>query len=196
MGPLHDDPGGERLPSPERERELIAAANRGDAGAFEALYRSHRAFVLRLATRFTASHADALEVVQETFVHLWSRFPGFVPTGRLTSFLYPVALNAARTAGRRARRAAGAEDVHAADPEAPAGAGEDPREELAAVLAALPEGQREVLLLRFVDDLELAEIAAALEIPLGTVKSRLHEALRKLREDPRTRSYYDRGPGR
>jgi RNA polymerase sigma-70 factor (ECF subfamily) len=55
------------------------------------------------------------------------------------------------------------------------------------VLANLPLKQREVLLLRFVDGFSLDEIADALEIPLGTVKSRLHTALNTLRDDPRTR---------
>ena len=56
----------------------------------------------------------------------------------------------------------------------------------------LPEAQREVLLMRFVDGLTLAEIAEALAIPLGTVKSRLHNALRALRDDPRVREYFER----
>jgi RNA polymerase sigma-70 factor (ECF subfamily) len=65
-------------------------------------------------------------------------------------------------------------DVTRADPA-------DARPELAAVLDGLPEGQREVLLMRFVDGMSLQEIAAALSIPEGTVKSRLHYGLRTLR---------------
>ena len=64
------------------------------------------------------------------------------------------------------------------------------RSELARALAALSEAQREVLLARYVDGMTLAEIAGALDIPLGTVKSRLHNALRRLREDGRTRKYF------
>ena len=52
--------------------------------------------------------------------------------------------------------------------------------------------QREVLLLRFVDGLSLAEIAEAMDIPLGTVKSRLHNALQTLRQDERTRNFFER----
>ena len=55
------------------------------------------------------------------------------------------------------------------------------------MLANLPAQQREVLMLRFVDGFNLEEIANALEIPLGTVKSRLHNALKTLRDDPRTK---------
>ncbi len=54
------------------------------------------------------------------------------------------------------------------------------------------EEQREVLMLRFVDGLSLAEIGEAMDIPLGTVKSRLHNALQTLRQDERTRAYFDR----
>ena len=64
------------------------------------------------------------------------------------------------------------------------------RSELSAVLAILPDQQREVLLMRFVDDMSLQEIAAALDIPLGTVKSRLHNSLQILRSDRRTQDYF------
>ena len=64
------------------------------------------------------------------------------------------------------------------------------RLELAAVLAILPEEQREVLLMRFVDDMSLQEIAVALDIPIGTVKSRLHNSLHTLRNDHRTQDYF------
>jgi RNA polymerase sigma-70 factor (ECF subfamily) len=58
-------------------------------------------------------------------------------------------------------------------------------------LAALPEAQREVLLMRFVDGMSLQEIAAALSIPEGTVKSRMHNALSALKSDPCVRSYFE-----
>ena len=64
------------------------------------------------------------------------------------------------------------------------------RSELAAVLNILSVEQREVLLMRFVDDMDLKEIAAALNIPIGTIKSRLHRALETLRQDGRTRNYF------
>jgi RNA polymerase sigma-70 factor (ECF subfamily) len=57
-------------------------------------------------------------------------------------------------------------------------------------VARLTEGQREVLLMRFVDDMALEDIAVALDLPLGTMKSRLHHALAKLRENPQLRTYF------
>jgi RNA polymerase sigma-70 factor (ECF subfamily) len=62
---------------------------------------------------------------------------------------------------------------------------------LAELMEDLPVGQREVLMLRFADGLSLAEIAEALQIPLGTVKSRLHGAIEALRADERSKKYFD-----
>jgi len=63
-------------------------------------------------------------------------------------------------------------------------------QDLQSVLAGLSEAHREVVLLRFVDGLSLEEIAFATEAPLGTVKSRLHNALKLLRDNPRTRELF------
>ena len=175
------------------DEPLVAAANAGDAAAFEALYERHRDWVLRLACRFTQDHAEALDVLQDTFTYLLRKFPGFTLTARLTTFLYPVVKNVA-LARRRKRRphSVAPEELAAATLTAPPDPlpGAADLSELAGVLATLPEGQREVLLMRFVDDLALAEIAVALEIPVGTVKSRLHNALATLRADGRVRRYF------
>ncbi|HET7608775.1 MAG TPA: sigma-70 family RNA polymerase sigma factor [Gammaproteobacteria bacterium] len=160
------------------------------ARAFEALYRRHRDFVLRVARRFTRDRELALDALQETFAYLLGKFPpagsGLVLTARLPTLLYPAAKNAAITALRKARRYAG---VDAELDELPA---ETPveGEPIDAALAALSPERREVLTLRFVDDLSLAEIAAALDVPLGTVKSRLHLALKELREDSRIKDLF------
>ncbi|MHC4509587.1 MAG: sigma-70 family RNA polymerase sigma factor, partial [Planctomycetota bacterium] len=93
-------------------------------------------------------------------------------------------------ARNKSRRSASDEEMLSALP-APASGEHDPRRaELAGVLKVLPEPQREVLLMRFVDTMSQQEIAEALAIPLGTVKSRLHNALQTLRNDRRTRDYF------
>jgi len=182
--------------TPQEERsdqELIAAANNGAAEAFSSLYLRYRDYVTRLARRFTRNDADALDVLQETFSYVLRKFPGFRLTAAMTTFLYPVVKNLSIAARRKRERFAGAGDAAlegaAAGPTAAAGSPRA-REELAAVLARLPETHREVLLLRFVDDFSLEEIGTALEIPVGTVKSRLHNALNALRGDERTRRYF------
>jgi RNA polymerase sigma-70 factor (ECF subfamily) len=180
----------ERSFSMESDQELIELANKGDPDAFEALYHRHRDWVYRLAWRFTGNRADALDALQETFTYLLGKFPGFELTASMTTFLYPVVKHVSSTI--RAKRS----QVTSVDGEydelcAPKFMeNEHYRAELAAVLRVLVDEQREVLLMRYVDDMSLQEIAAALDIPLGTVKSRLHNALRVLRSDPRTRDYF------
>lgn len=172
--------------------ELIAAINGGDVGAFEVLYLRYRDWVTGLACRFTEDNDLALDVLQETFLYFLKKFPGFVLTAQLKTFLYPVVKNLSIAARRKVQRHQSTESELAALEDTPSA--EAPRSssgELAIVLGILPPEQREVLLLRFVDGLSLNEIADAMEIPLGTVKSRLHNALTSLRNDPRTKSFFD-----
>ena len=173
--------------------ELVAAINRGDAAAFEVLYFRHRDWVAGLAYRFTGDSDAALDVMQETFLYFLRKFPGFRLTANLKTFLYPAVRNLSIAARRKAARyqATPAEMEQLEHAPAPPAAGAEVGD-LQIVLAALPEEQREVLLLRFVDGLSLAEIAAAMDIPLGTVKSRLHNALQTLRQDERTRTFFER----
>lgn len=176
---------------PRTDAELVDALNAGDVAAFDALYHRYRDRVARLALRFTGNHADAMDVVQETFAYLYRKFSGFILTSSLTTFLYPAVRNLSLEMRRKQRRAAGSEAALIDLPAPNAAAGED-RAELASVIGSLPAAQREVVLLRFVDDLAIDEIAAALDVPAGTVKSRLHHAIRSLQQDPRVRRYFDR----
>jgi RNA polymerase sigma-70 factor (ECF subfamily) len=178
-------------PDPRSDLDLVAALNRGDVSAFDALYARHRDWVVRLARRFAGNDADALDVLQETFAYLLRKFPGFALTASMTTFLYPVVKHLSLAAKRKTMRLVADDAAINAQPDRPTTPADDARPELAAVLAGLPETHREVLLMRFVDGLSLAEVAAALGIPVGTVKSRLHNALNALRDDPRTRDYFD-----
>ncbi len=172
------------------DEALVAAANRGEVAAFEALYRRYRDWVVRLAYRFTGNRDDALDVLQDTFTYLLRKLPGFRLSARMTTFLYPVVKNLSLAARRKSARYVSDDQALTDIPaETPTG-GAETRDELAQVLSMLPEGQREVLLMRFVDDMSLTEVAQALDIPLGTVKSRMHNALRTLRNDQRTRDYF------
>jgi RNA polymerase sigma-70 factor (ECF subfamily) len=174
----------------ESDQELIELANKGNPDAFEALYHRYRDWVYRLAWRFTGNRADALDVLQETFTYLLGKFPGFELTAAMTTFLYPVVRHVSFTIRRKSSRFTSEKEIlnELAAPKSEES--EQYRSELAAVLIVLPEEQREVLLMRFVDDMSLQEIAAVLDIPLGTVKSRLHNALQVLHNDRRTRDYF------
>ncbi len=174
----------------ESDQELIELANKGYSEAFEAHYRRYRDWVYRLAWRLTGNRADALDVLQETFTYLLGKFPGFELTASMTTFLYPVVRHVSFRIRSKSRRFESDEQIldELAAPESEET--EHYRSELAAVLTVLPDEQREVLLMRLVDDMSLKEIATALNIPIGTVKSRLHHALRTLRHDRRTRDYF------
>lgn len=172
--------------------ELIAAINRGDADAFEVLYWRYRDWVVGLAFRFSGDNDAALDVMQETFLYLLKKFPGFRLTAQFKTFLYPAVRNlsiaARRKAGRYQATLGELEQIEKTPaPETTQTAAGD----LEVVLAQLPEEQREVLLLRFVDGLSLAEVAEAMAIPVGTVKSRLHNSLQTLRADERTRIFFE-----
>lgn len=181
-------PGGD----PRTDAELVAALNAGEASAFESLYLRHREWVFRVARRYAPTGEDPADITHEVFLALLRKFPGFRLTARLTTFLFPIARHTA-LARARAREVEARLTPSAGRAEAVSEPDIDvPSPELAAAIDALPPGQREVLLMRAVDDMALEEISLALAIPLGTVKSRLHLALQALRDDDRARRYFER----
>src|SRR5262245_50415372 len=130
--------------------------------------------------------------MQETFLYVLRKFPGFRLTANFKTFLYPAVRNLSIAARRKsARYQSNTSEKLALEGTAAPAAAPGGNEELEALLAPLSEEHREVLLLRFVDGLSLAEIATAMEIPLGTVKSRMHNGLETLRNDPRTRELFE-----
>jgi RNA polymerase sigma-70 factor (ECF subfamily) len=175
---------------PRNDQQLVHDACAGDGTAFDALYYRYRDWVVTLAYRFTHNHDDALDVLQETFSYVLRKFPHLQLTASMKTFLYPAVRNLSIEIRRKRRRSSGGEEALAFLPD-PSAATKPALEDLAAVLSALDAAHREVLLMRFVDGLKLEEIAAALSIPLGTVKSRMHNALQQLRADPDTRRYFD-----
>ena len=179
--------------------ELVERCNRGDRDeaveAFETLYRRHRDYVTRVSLRFGADREAAVDVLQETFLYLLKKFPpvgeGLVLTAQLRSLLYPVAKHLTLSSLRQRARI---DDTEEFDPDRlPFPGADDPAERaparLSAAVARLSPERREVLLLRFVDDMSLQDIADTLSIPLGTVKSRLHLAVRELRDSPEIKDF-------
>lgn len=180
---------------PRSDLELIDAVNQGDAQAFEALYYRHRDYTLRLAMRYTGERNLALDAVQDSFVYFYKKFPGFTLTAKLTTFLYPVVKHNALTLKKKAKRAQGDTSDETLKSQPTSDAGSDPAQaessdDLHALLHTLPGAQREVLVMRFVDGLSVEEIAKALDIPPGTVKTRTHHAIKKLRESPAAKKFF------
>lgn len=174
-------------PAPHDNRtdlQLVEALNQGDAAAFDVLYYRHRDRVMRLAMRFTGHHDDALDVLQETFAYFVRKFPGFELTAALTTFLYPAVRNLSLAARRKRLRAVSDnQDTLSLIPQTVFSESAN-GDELSQALAGLSDTHREILLMRFVDEMTQPEIAAALDIPLGTVKSRLHHAILAIRQSP------------
>jgi len=94
----------EMVKSGRDDGELIRAANKGDAGAFEEIYYRYRDWVTGLAFRFNGNEQDALDILQETFIYLLRKFPGFRPSASMTTVLYPVVRNLSIAARRRRLR--------------------------------------------------------------------------------------------
>lgn len=178
---------------PRTDDQLVAAANRGDDTAFTALYDRHAPYCMKLAMRFAGEYELACDAVQDTFTYFYQKFPGFTLTAKMTTFLYPAVKHNALAVKKKSKRAQGDHDSEALL--GVAGGEQDPANQeesgdLRALLAQLSDGHREVLMLRFNDGLLLEEIAEMLQIPLGTVKTRVHHAVKKLREDPNIKKFF------
>jgi RNA polymerase sigma-70 factor, ECF subfamily len=174
----------------ESDQQLIDAINKGDAAAFETLYYRYRDWIYNLAWRNTCNHHDAIDILQDTYIYLLEKFPGFRLSSSMTTFLYPVVKHLSLNTINRNKLFTSQRDNHTEITACDTPVMENSRPELEAVLANLPIEQREVLLMRFVDDMTIDEIAGALKEPAGTIKSRLYRALELVREDSRTRNYF------
>lgn len=151
----------------------------GDSEALAALIERYHGPLYAFLWRRAGDGAD--DLFQESWIRVSRARDRFDRSRRFSTWLFQIANNLCRDRFRRGGTAARARAVLA---EAPAPDAEDPslRIDLARRLAALPERLREVLVLRYYRDLGESEIAELLGIPAGTVKSRLHAALRALRE--------------
>ena len=175
--------------------DLVDICNTGDArsaeAAFGVLYARHKEFVVRVALGAVGDNAIALDTLQETFTWLLKQFPpagkGLTLTAKLTTLLYPVARNFAISEWRRGKALAAD-----ADPESLEAPGADTSNDVQRVLQELSFDRREVATLRFVHGMSLDEIAATLDVPPGTVKSRLHAAVTQLRNSPKLKAFFER----
>jgi RNA polymerase sigma-70 factor (ECF subfamily) len=150
---------------------------------FAELVREHQAMVHGIAWHFLRDRAAAEEVAQEVFLGLHRNLGGIQSPAHAAFWLRKVAAQRALDEGRRRNRRPQLALDAVAEPAVPPAPG-DPMlgELLRRLVASLPEAPRMVMILRFQEDLEPAEIAEALEMPLATVKSHLHRSLALLRE--------------
>jgi RNA polymerase sigma-70 factor, ECF subfamily len=169
--------------------ELVESVRMGSDEAFEILVQRYQRFVLGLAARFLGNTATARDVAQDVFFAFWSDRRSYRPQGALRSYLASMTLNRCRNLFRYERvRAEKSQEVERFASVAPGSApdpirhllGSEQSQRVRARLGQLPEPMREALLLRFAMDMPLEEIASAMRIPLGTVKSHLSRGLKRL----------------
>ena len=159
------------------DEELIAAVARGESRALEELIRRWETPLFRFIARHTGGR-DVDDLYQETWLRVVRSAHRFHPERRFSTWLFQIAVNLCRDFHRRPppepHDPAGLDDVAAGDPAV------DARLDARRLLAALPEGQRSVVVLRYFHDLSEDAVAEILRCPRGTVKSRLHAALARL----------------
>ncbi len=167
---------------------LAQAVQQGDAAALHVLVVRHHAPLFGFLYRLTGGdRALAEDLVQETMVRLLRGIGSYDGKRPFKPWLYQIGVNVARDYYKQAEMRHTASDNGEISlmtaPERPETAVIQQQTIQAAVTAVahLPLQQREALLLRYVEELSLAEIAAVLDIPVGTVKSRLSLALKRLR---------------
>lgn len=160
---------------------------RGDRSALALLYDRHARAMLALAQRIVGPGAEAEDVIHDVFLEAWRHSADFDPErGTVKSWLMlrtrSRSLDVQKSA-RVARQARSLDDGWLDDlaDQSAQGAAEPDRMRVRKVLVALPAEQREVLLLGYFEGLSSSEIAARLEVPIGTVKSRVAAALTALR---------------
>jgi len=172
----------------DAESGLIARAQAGEHRAFAMLVRQYQDRVFRFILRLVGARDEAMDLTQETFMKAHQALPGWRPEAQFRTWLFSIAHNASLDLLRRRQRVefvsfsdlpAGEEDHALPDP------ARQPDERLAdrqsielleRTLRELPAEHREILLLREVEDMSYAEIAATLGIAEGTVKSRIARA--------------------
>jgi RNA polymerase sigma-70 factor (ECF subfamily) len=175
------------------DAELISAAQANDHQAFETLVRRYSERAFRAAYRVVRDQQAAEEVLQEALIKAYRALPRFEARSSFYTWLYRITVNLALDRRRRGKRAPAVEwddaIAHEIDPRSTLPEPANPevaslrlevRELVAEGIQTLPDGQREVLLLREVDGLSYEEIADTMQISKGTVMSRLHYARKKM----------------
>ncbi|MGH7858606.1 MAG: RNA polymerase sigma factor [Candidatus Binatia bacterium] len=153
----------------------------GEERALEELYRRYERPLHQFLYRHTGGR-DVEDLHQETWLRVVRSARRFDPARRFSTWLFQIAINLCRDLHRRAP-----DEIEVHDPSAGSGTSSEPvdvraelRIDAQALLRSLPEPQREVVILRYYHDFSEEEAARILGCPRGTVKSRLHHAIRRL----------------
>jgi RNA polymerase sigma-70 factor (ECF subfamily) len=176
----------------EREQLPVQQAKAGDPEAWSVLFRRYQLPLYVYVFELARDEQASLDIVQETFIAAVRHIGSLREEGKFGGWLFGIAHQKCAQWWRKQNRAAAwREEIAEATPDLEDGPDEvlirrEEEEKFMRLVNALPLAQRSVLLLHFVEDFSLEQIAEITETPLGTVKSRLHYAkgaLRKLLEE-------------
>jgi RNA polymerase sigma-70 factor (ECF subfamily) len=173
------------------DEELVEACQAGESSAFDLLVSRWEDKIRGAAYRLLGSEEEARDAAQEAFLKAYRALPGFKGEARFSSWLYQIVMNLCRDRLRR-RKGRHLVSLEALEEVGPVIASRDPaaldlvrqldlRRAVQRAIGALPEEQREILILKEYQGLTFLEIAQALELPVSTVKTRLYRGLGQLR---------------
>jgi RNA polymerase sigma-70 factor, ECF subfamily len=166
---------------PQPQQVLDASAEEVADDSFAGLVRRHQAMVFSIAYAFLRDRAAAEEVAQDVFLALHQSLPTLESPQHVVNWLRRVTAHRSIDRQRRSRPLWALEDIR--EPAAPQPSG-DPMlaEALRQLIGTLPEHPRLVMILRYQEDMDTAEIGEVLEMPMGTVKAHIHRSLKLLRD--------------
>lgn len=168
-----------------RERNLVERCRRGDEGAFQELVEEHRSLVFALIARVIPDRSRTEDAAQDVFLRMYRGLPYFRGESRLSTWIYRIVANVC--AQEAARRPAPASlDDDRVRPPVPAAADRqfsdfELRERLEKAIARLPPNQRLLVAAHYLEGIQYEDLAEALDIPMGTVKTHLYRAKQQLR---------------
>jgi RNA polymerase sigma-70 factor (ECF subfamily) len=193
----------------EGDLVLVKRVQRGDKTAFDLLVRKYQHKVVKLVLRYVRNPAEAEDIAQEAFIKAYRALPQFRGDSAFYTWMYRIAINTAKNSLASRDRSPIAYDLDLNDPEeshsvqtklqdpdTPEGMAltEEIRQIVNSAIEGLPEELKTAIVLRELDGLSYEEIAAAMECPVGTVRSRIFRAREAI--DKRLREVFEGGLGR
>ena len=172
---------------PASDAQLIASARRGDKQAYAEIICRYSRRIYNLAYRFSGRHADAEDITQEVFIKVHRRLKQFQPDRPFQPWLYRIAVNTAVSYLRRRPRhqQLKKEKTDSAATPAERALQSELQARLQAAITRLPLKYRQVVILRYAEEMSLGEIGVILKLPENTVKTRWRRAKLLLRAELR-----------
>ena len=173
------------------EQLLVARAQRGDQGAFEALVVKYQVRIYRVIQRFLGGSDMVEDLAQEVFIRAYRSLPSFKGESSLYTWLYKIALNLCRNHYRTRARRPESEPLGEEGAAQPVAADDTPEEtvfrrefweRLRGALDELPAEQREAVILCDLEGMSYEDMAAVIDVPIGTVRSRIFRGRKALQE--------------